>query len=218
VCDAIGAGAEDSSSSSHGASSLLLSSGAGVWTGKAADEGRIGVTWPFEGTLEEGVAIGRAMLEMLEGISGMGVAVASVEHGVLGYTDGLGTPGSSVKAGALLGLNDSEAGTLMRELYGSGWSLSTGVDVEVGLTTDAGVLIGSIVAPGMTIAKLGRSESTGRTAESDSPVKSERMKVDCNMVKSGLIYREVIETNDQRTKRMWGDDEQRTELAKTVKR
>jgi hypothetical protein len=211
VCETIGAGAEDSSSSSHGSSSSLLS-GAVVWIGRAADEGRIGVTWPFEGALEEGVAIGRAMLGML----GMGVAVASDEHGVLGYTDGFGTPGSSVNAGALLGLNDREAGTLIMELYGSGWSSSTGADVEVGLGTEAGVLIGSMVAPGMTIAKLGRSKSTGKTAE--SPVRSERIKVDCNIVKSGLIYREIIETNDQRTEGVWGNEKQRTEFAKTVKR
>lgn len=47
----------------------------------------------------------------------------------------------------------------MEELYGSGWSLSTGVDV--GVILGAIELIGSIVAPGVTIAKLGSTESAG---------------------------------------------------------
>jgi hypothetical protein len=147
------------------------------------------------------------------------VGVASEEHGVLGYTgpvDGLGTPALAVNAGASLGLNDSEAGTWIEELYGSGWSLSTGVDV--GLTTEAGVLAGSMVAPGVTIAKLGRAESAGIAAESDSPVRRERMKVDCNMLQIDLIYREVTERNDQRTERMANSDKQRRNFAKMVKR
>jgi hypothetical protein len=67
--------------------------------------------------------------------------------------------------------------------------LSTGV--EVGLLTEMGVLAGSMVAPGVTIAKLGRAESAGRAADSDSPVRRERRKVDCNMLRIDLIYREV---------------------------
>lgn len=45
------------------------------------------------------------------------VEVASFEHGVLGYT---GLEEIAVNAGALLGSNDSDAGTWMEELYGSG--------------------------------------------------------------------------------------------------
>jgi hypothetical protein len=90
------------------------------------------------------------------------VTVTTVEQGVLEYTtleDGLGTPALAEKAGALLGLNDKDAGSWIDELYGSGWSLSTGV--EVGMTLGVIELGGSIVAPGVTIAKLGSKESAG---------------------------------------------------------
>jgi hypothetical protein len=100
------------------------------------------------------------------------VMVVSVVQGSLektGPLEMLGMPGSCVKAGALLGLKDSDAGSWRDELYGSGWSSSTGlgvgvgvglgVKVGVGLTVDTRELIGSIVAPGATSMKLGRSGS-----------------------------------------------------------
>lgn len=54
---------------------------------------------------------------------GVGVTVTEVEHGVLEYAtleEGSGSPGSAVKAGAWLGLNDRVAGSWIDELYGSG--------------------------------------------------------------------------------------------------
>jgi hypothetical protein len=112
VCEGSGREASDgvsvsSSSSSQGMSSSSPLSGVGVWMGRVADEGSTGVTSPLEGTFRVGVSIGRAMLGLFPGNSGTAVGVASDEHGVLGYTDGLGTPGLGVNAGALLGLNDS---------------------------------------------------------------------------------------------------------------
>jgi hypothetical protein len=131
-----------------------------------------------------------------------------VEQGVenTGPLEMLGTPGRCVKAGASTGLKDSDAGSSRVELYGSGWSSSTGVGVGVILgacelddlvveqDSDArtwmdelyessslrdGVVVGvtlravelgvSIVAPGVTRAKLGSSELAGRTVGSDNP-------------------------------------------------
>jgi hypothetical protein len=124
------------------------------------------------------------------------VEVASLEHGVLGYTEGLGTPEIVLNAGALLGLNDSDAGTWIEELYGSGWSSSTGV--EVGVIMGATELGGSIiVAPGETIAKLGSTGSAGNAQT--ALARRERMNVEC-MLRIGLIYRLRIKANDQRTR------------------
>jgi hypothetical protein len=56
-------------------------------------------------------------------VLGFGVTVVEVEQGSLektGPMEMLGMPGICVNAGALLGLNDSDAGSWTEELYGSG--------------------------------------------------------------------------------------------------
>jgi hypothetical protein len=70
-----------------------------------------------------------------------------------------------------------------------------GVEVGVGVTIGATELGGSIVAPGVTRAKLGRAESTGKTAARGTlraetvHARRERMNVECNMLQISLIYR-----------------------------
>jgi hypothetical protein len=159
VPDSLFGDAESLSSSSHG-----------VCAGGAAED-NTGVALSFEGTLVVGALIGDAVtvVEMVTVEQGVVVGMISVEQGVenTGPPEMSGTPGCCVKAGALLGLKDSEAGTWMDELYGSGWSSSTGVGV--GVTVDTRELGGSIVAPGVTRAKLGRAESAGNLIDSDRP-------------------------------------------------
>jgi hypothetical protein len=93
------------SSSSHGSSSSL---GAGVGVGRTSVEDVIGVAFPFDGVFNVVVSMGTAVL-------GAEVGVISDEQGVLlgytGFRDGFTPPEVAVNAGALLGLNDSDAGS-----------------------------------------------------------------------------------------------------------
>jgi hypothetical protein len=166
-----------------------------------------------------------------------------VEQGVenTGPLDMLGTPDCCVKAGASTGLNDSDAGSWREELYGSGWSSSTGVGVGVtlgarelddsvveqdsdartgadewyesgwclsagvGMTLGAVELGGSIVAPGVTRAKLGSAELAGSTVGSDNPWAARALtrretNVECNMLQIGLIYRVTTESTTSELK------------------
>lgn len=116
----------------------------------------------------------------------------------------MGAPGAGVNAGALLGSNVGDAGAGRIEqgvlVVGSG---PTGAGVKAGallvmmgvlVTIGATELMGSIVAPGDTIAKLGRAESSrtgarGRTRADTALARSDRMNVECNMLRIDLIYR-----------------------------
>jgi hypothetical protein len=70
----------------------------------------------------------------------------------------------------------------MEELYGSGWSLSTGL--EVGVIFGVVELGGSMVAPGVTSAKLGSNESasSGEACAANVLARTERRSVECNML------------------------------------
>lgn len=65
------------------------------------------------------------------------------------------------------------------------------------MTIGATELIGSMVAPGATSAKLGSAESSsngirGKTRANAALARSDRMNVECNMLPKNLIYRKAM--------------------------
>jgi hypothetical protein len=94
----------------------------------------------------------------LDAITGASVGITVEEQGVLEYTgngDVKGLSLFSVKAGAILAMKDSKAGS-STDSYGLGWSSSKGIEVDT--ATGADVVSGVIAAPEVTISKVGSGE------------------------------------------------------------
>jgi hypothetical protein len=112
------------------------------------------------GTWTDSEGLGRSSSNgsELDAIAGASVGITVEEQGVLEYTgngDVKGLSLFSVKAGAILAMKDSKAGS-STDSYGFGRSSSKGIEVDT--ATGADVVGGVIAAPEVTISKVGSGE------------------------------------------------------------
>jgi hypothetical protein len=112
------------------------------------------------GTWADSEGLGRSSSNgsELDAITGASVGITVEEQGVLEYTgngDVKGLSLFSVKAGAILAMKDSKAGS-STDSYGFGWSSSKGIEVDTAGGAD--VVGGVTVAPDVASSKVGSAE------------------------------------------------------------